>query len=69
MRTVDLVCLDIRQAFDIAQPESQRLRRDLTDVHRYLKGGCKNKQGQALLSGAQQQEQRHWLQTETQEVL
>lgn len=38
---MDIVCLDFSQAFEPAQTKRKGLRRDLSDVHRYLKGGWK----------------------------
>lgn len=62
-----MVCLDFSKVFDTAQPERKRLRRDLIDVQ--TSGRVQRGQGQALVSGAQQQDERQWPQTETHEVL
>jgi len=42
---------------------------DLIDVHKQLKGRVQRGRSQALLGGAQWQDQRQWAQTETQQVL
>lgn len=44
-----------------------RLRGDLISVCQYLQGGCQ-KMDQALFSGAQQQGERQWAETNAQEV-